>query len=460
MSVSLEIGDFLGFCDMNGIEALTSDQVERLEGFVRKCQEKQNEGESLVADAIYDRLVEILSVVLPDSELVTRIWEESDNYDFDDTDVVINKNPMFSIRTVKSLDCKELDDFIKRLPDCVFDAHISFKENGFGIRVVYSGGGMVKARTRARASAGRDITSQLDFILSKDGLTAIEGISYFDLCEIRGELVLPFDNFETARGYNPGIVSPFSAVSSMSRDSASQEEWGLLKFVAYEFIADGMTFNTKEEMYDFIEELGFETPSSWLIEGLTKESIKDELPNIIADCESEAEDYPYYTDGLVLELNDRSLFQSMGDNGSNYRYGNIALKVGYWKQDIYYGYVQTIVWKKGKTKLSPVAIIADEPDMAEFDSFGDGMYVSDIKDIANYKELGVVTAGGNHVRRVPLYEPSNMLILDAVRGNLLYFRYGGEAGVIPCFSDGTPLVDGRIQQEFTDEEEFNVLGLE
>lgn len=454
MSVVLEIGDFLGFVDMNGVEALTSDQVERLEDYVRKCQISQNEGQSLVADAIYDRLMEILSRVLPDSELVTNIWEESDDFTLDDTDLVYRKNPMFSIRTVKSLESKELDDFIKRLPDGSFDAHVSFKENGFGIRVVYSGGSFVKARTRARASAGRDITPQLSTVLG--GMQDIEQLVDFDLCEIRGELVLPFDNFEIAKSYNPDIVSPFSAVSSMSRDSASENEWSLLRFVAYDFLAEGMIFNTKAECYEFLEELGFETPSSWVIEDLTRDTIKDELPSIIADCESEAEDYSYYTDGLVFEVNDRQLFREMGDNGSNYRYGNIALKVGFWKQDIFYGYVQTILWMRGKTKLSPVAVVADEPDIIEFADYDEHMYVMDKKDILNYEALGVVTASGNRVRRVPLYEPSNMLILDATKGNILYFRYGGESGVIPCFSDGTPLVDGRVRQELAEVDDYSL----
>jgi len=448
MNLSIQIGDFLGFCDLNGVDALTSEQVEELEGYVARCQESMNQGEALVVDAIYDRMVEILRQVNPDSELITHIWEESTDFNFDDTDYLFKKYPMYSIQTVKSFDCKELDDFVKRLPDGSFDVHLSYKENGFGIRLVYSNGELVKARTRARSSNGRDITAQLKVVLG--GKTHIEDLEAFDLCEIRGELVLPFENFTLAKEFNPSIVSPFSAVSSMSRDSASEEEWGLLKFVGYTFIADDFHVETKDMMYRFIEELGFETPVSWVIEDLSRDTFMNDLPGIVSDCEDEAEEYDYYTDGLVLELNDRELFRRMGDNGSNYNYGNIALKVGYWRQDVYYGYVQTILWTKGKTKLSPVAIIADEPDIIEFEDYGDHMYIGSIKEVSNLDELGVVTSAGNRVKRVPLYEPANLLMLDATKGNVLYFRYGGEAGVIPCYSNGTPLVEGRLQQEFED----------
>lgn len=450
-NIKVDIGDFLGFVDMNGMEALTSDKLENLENFIREIQKKQNEGESLVSDAIYDRLMDILREKCPDSELATQIWEDSGDDDFDNTDDVFINNPMYSIQTVKSFDCKELMDFIRRLPDDEeFDAHVSFKENGFGIRLVYVNGRLAKARTRARSSAGRDITAQLEVVLGD--LVDLPDLDGMELCEIRGELVMPMSNMDEARRYNPEIKSPFTAVSSMSKDSATPEMWGLLRFVAYDFKADDFEFYTKEEMYNYIEDLGFETPSSWLIEGLTKETILDDIKSIVEDCEGEAEDYEYYTDGLVFEINQRDLFDSLGDNGSNYKYGNIALKVGYWKQDMYSGFVQTIVWMRGTSKLSPVAIIADEPDMIEFEDFGEHMYVGDIKEISNYKDLGVLTAGGNKVRRVPLYEPSNILALDATRGNLLCFRYGGEAGVVPCFPDGTTLIDGRVKLELSDED--------
>ena len=125
---------------------------------------------------------------------------------------------------------------------------------------------------------------------------------------------------------------------------------------------------------------------------------------------------------------------------------------------MYSGYSQTIMWMRGKTKLTPVALVADEPDTAEFEDLGtDGMYILNKKEILNFNDLGVVTASGNRVRRVPLYEPSNLVVLDAFRGNILHFRYGGEAGVVPCFDDGTPLLDGRIKQMLTlEDDEYEI----
>ena len=457
-ALQVEIGDLIGFVDLNGVEAMQTEQVQRLEELISQCNELYHSGDALVADSVWDRLMEILSKVNPESELCKYIWEDSVD-EVQDDDSIFMKNPMFSIQTVKSFECDELAAFIERLPDEPFDAHVSAKLNGHGIRLKFVNGDFVNARSRARASAGRDITAQLRVLLDKYGLTHIDEFESFPLCEVRGEWVLPFANLDEARSYNSEIKSAFTAVASMGRDSASEEEWALLDFVAYEFLADGVSFSSKEEEYEYLEGVGFEVPICWVINDLEKDSLVESLKGIVSDCEEEMKPdsngnggYTYYTDGLVFSLNDVSQFRSIGDDGGHYKYGNIALKVGYWKQDMYAGYVQTILWMKGRTKLTPVALVADEPDIAKYSSgLSDVPYIMSKSEVTNYDKLGVVTAGGNRVRRVPLYEPNNIVVLDAYPGGVLHFRYGGEAGVVPCFEDGTALVDGRIKQMLEDD---------
>lgn len=452
-NINIEIGNFLGFVDMNGIDAVQSEQVQQLEEYVKQCNEFHNNGDDLVPDAIYDRLMEILRKVAPESELCKYIWEDSVD-EYDDTDSIIQNNPMYSIMTVKSFYCDEIKAYVDRLPeDFTFTAHISVKLNGHGIRLKYRNGDFYQARSRARSSAGRDLTKQLTVVLKEAGLLHIEDLEDFDICEVRGELLVPFSNMPVVKQYKPDVKSAFSAVSSMNRDSASDDEYKLLKFVAYEFLAEDYNFSSKESEYDFLEnDLGFEVPLNWLIDDLNKDTLIDDLQSIVSDCEEEVKPdengqngYDYYTDGLVFTINDTNSFRSLGDDGSHYKFGNMALKVGYWKQDMYSGYVQTILWMKGKTKITPVAIVADDLDTIKFKDGEQHPYILDRKDIANFDDLGVVTASGNKVRRVPLYEPSNLVSLDAYAGEILYFRYGGEAGVVPCFSDGTPLVDGRVK---------------
>lgn len=458
-NVILEIGNFLGFCDLNGIDAIQTEQVQQLEEYISQANAARNAGEDLIPDAIWDRLMEILRQVNPESELCKHVWEDGVD-ELDDTDEIVRNNPMYSIQTCKSFDCDEIRNFQKRLPDDLeFDGHLSVKLNGHGIRLKYQNGKFINARSRARSSAGRDITEQLRVVLYNLGLDEIGDLAEFDLCEVRGEWVLPFSNLDAARQYNPDIKSAFSGVASMGRDSASKEEWALLHFVAYEFLADGMAFQSKSDEYGFLDECGFETPMYWQLEGVTKDNLIETLKSAVDDAENEVNpakggSYEHYSDGLVFAIDNFELFQSLGDDGGHYKYGNIALKVGYWEQNIIDGYVMCILWTKGKSKLSPVAIISQDPDDAVFTSVVPKPFIFDIKEIANWKDIGVVTQSGNRVRRIPLYEPANLVALDAYPGEPLHFRYGGEAGVVPCFPDGTPLLDGRIQGALVDEDDL------
>ena len=48
-----------------------------------------------------------------------------------------------------------------------------------------------------------------------------------------------------------------------------------------------------------------------------------------------------------------------------------------------------------------------------------------------------------------------MIALDAYPHQIIHFRYGGEAGVVPCFEDGTPLLDGKVQQLLNGEDLYD-----
>ena len=410
----------LSFIDTFGSSGFDDSKVEELEQIILDCNsEMSGTATNAVADSIYDVLYDMLKTVAPQSKILNEIWEEDGDIT-DYTDLLI-KNPMMSIETAKSYDCKALNDFIARLPEET-GYFASYKINGHGIRVVYKDGYLVSATSRARSSAGRDITHHLKIILGDYN----EYLAEYGLVELRGELCLPIDKLAIAREYNSAIKSAFSAVASLVRPSSTEEEIKLLDFLCYGFIVDGVSFDTKDDEFQEIARCGFSTPEYLLIETANKYDMRELLQDVVGVFEENYESFGYFCDGVVFECNSRELFHELGTSG-NHNNGNIALKVGVWEQVSYSGYIQKILWTRGKSKLSPVAIVADEPNMAIEDETGT---------IINMDELGVLTAQGNKVRRVPLYEPKNILILDAYPDEVLYFRYGGEAGVVPCFSDG------------------------
>lgn len=432
---NLEIQDMLSYIDLNGAEGLDDARIELLEKIILDCNESMNDLEAVqVADSIYDTLYSALKEVKPSSRVFSHIWEEDGDIT-DYTDLLV-KHPMMSIETAKSYTCDEFQKFIARMPFST-SYFASYKINGHGIRIVYEDGFLVSATSRARSSAGRDLTNHMKILLGDYNDKLVD----YGLVELRGELALKLDRLQEARSFNPSIKSAFSAVSSLIKPSASAEEVSLLSFLCYEFIVDDFAYDTKEEEYMALQELGFETPEYMLIEEINQEDLQTTIVDVIEAFDENYEEFGYFCDGVVFSLNDRYEFLSLGIE-KTHNLGNIALKVGVWEQKQYCGIINKILWTKGKNKLSPVAIVSD--------NLGDLIEDENGK-LVNLNEIGVLTSQGNTVKRVPLYEPKNIMILDAYVGEPLFFRYGGEAGVVPCFPDGRLLKEDTVKEILTDE---------
>ena len=411
----VQIQEILTGVQTHGKQYFDDEKIEKLESCISDCNYQTNlkeAGEQIVSDVIYDKLVEMLRAVKPESNLLKQIWEEDGG--ISDYNEQLLKHPMMSINTVKTYDSQFFVEFSKSLIGIggVVDLFASFKLNGHGIRVVYLNGELVLASSRARASAGRDLTQQMKWLLG----THNEKLKGLGLVEVRGEICLPLSKLEDARGYNKEIKSAFSGVSSMIRPSTTQEEVNLLKFLAYKCFTDSKSFESREEEYQFLSSCGFATPEYGVLELDTEKDIQSSIDRVVKAFAKEYENYDIFCDGVVVEINNKKLYSMLGDDGraSN---ASVAMKVDVWGQDVYDGFVLRIDWTKGKSKLSPVAIVGESPDSVE----------------------GVLTQQGNRVSRVPLYEPCNILLLEAYPGRPLKFKYGGEAGVVPLTQHGVLL---------------------
>lgn len=413
--------------DMNPNEYSDDDYIDNLELLIQKANEYHNNGKELFPDATYDVCVDLLRELKPNSNILHSVWSEDveENYD-EDWDTHLITHPMRSIRTVKGYQDKFFTDFVKSLKELNVDnieLHASFKENGHGIRAVYSYGDLQKATSRGRSTTGRDITNQFSYFAP----CHVEEWSDEPLIEVRGEVLLSFENFEKAKVFNPNIKSAFTGVASMIRASATEEETRLLNFVAYDIIGyEEGQFDTLADKYDFLTECGFEVPyynlfECSLVDDDFEDSIREIMDYMASVLEGQIEGYtkyPYYTDGVVVSVNDLRMFELLG-NEEKYNNGNVAMKIGRWEQDVYNGVIDHIEWRPGKTKFTPVAVLEGQ---------------------------GVMTGTGNRVRNVPLYAPLYLLLVDAYPGNTMYFKYGGEAGVIPC------TLDGKLLTAFSQEE--------
>lgn len=419
MNTVVEIGNLLSQVDLYGVSSLQEDKIEALERYIQDCNEAMNgDGEPLVEDAIYDKLVQLLTQVRSDSPVLKELWSEDDEV-VGSYNKLLEENPMVSILTVKSWSDDAITQFIQRMPETA-NYLASYKINGHGIRVVYNDGNLVEATTRGRSTNGRDITEHVKVILGDYN----EALSEYGLVEIRGELALKLSNLDKAREFTPGLKSAFSAVSSLIKPSATKEEVELLDFLTYGVYIEDYDFSSKEEVFSQLSEWGFETTEYISLEEISKDDLLENMKEVVSALESNYEEFGYFCDGVVFEVSDGDVRSYLEGEGKYHDY-NLALKVDSWSQDIYTGYIKEVTWKRGKFKLNPVAVVVEDLNSNE----------------------GVLTVQGNRVKNIPLYNPKNILILKAYIGSPLSFKYGGEAGVVPCFPDGKLLSEDYVVEE-------------
>ena len=419
MNTVVEIGNLLSQVDLYGVSSLQEDKIDALERYIQDCNEAMNgDGEPLVEDAIYDKLVQLLTKVRSNSPVLQELWSEDDEV-VGSYNKLLEENPMVSILTVKSWNDDAITQFIQRMPENA-NYLASYKINGHGIRVVYNDGVLVEATTRGRSTNGRDITEHVKVILGDYN----ESLSEYGLVEIRGELALKISNLDKAREFTPGLKSAFSAVSSLIKPSATKEEVELLDFLSYGVYIDDYDFSSKEEVFSQLSEWGFDTTEYISLEDISKDDLLENMKEVVSALESNYEDFGYFCDGVVFEVSDGDVRSYLEGEGKYHDY-NLALKVDSWSQDIYTGYIKEVTWKRGKFKLNPVAVVVEDLDSDE----------------------GVLTVQGNRVKNIPLYNPKNILILKAYIGSPLSFKYGGEAGVVPCFPDGKLLSEDYVVEE-------------
>ena len=379
--------------------------VEKLEEYVASLQEYASSGEPKVSDDVYDTHFKLLSKLKPESPVLNRNWESIDR-DLDSSDVLLNKFGMRSIRTIK--DMSELGYFMDTVLTNSTDLLLSTKLNGHAIRAVYQNGSLISGSTRGRYKKGRDITRHLKQILP-NFVKIWESEPYV---EVRGEMLVSYKDFERVKHY---LKTPLSAVTSCIKESATEEEVGLLSVVCYKVLKlrenpwdNG--FITLLDEFKELSENGFEIPKVTKLDAVDRSNFMEYMNIVIEKFGNNKSNFEFDTDGIVVAVNDTKKFYELGLDGNRF-IGNFALKTGdAYGTKVYPSIIRDIEWVYGKTYITPKAII--EPTK---------------------------TANGAEVRVVPLYNIGMMEKLHLIPNERIYFTFGGETGVSLCDSMGNKI---------------------
>jgi len=298
-----------------------------------------NEESPVVSDEEYDRLFKIL-----------KILEEKYNINYENSatskiDVLVSnqfqkfphKSPMISLDNTYNKE--DLLDFEKRIKNILKTNEplkycVELKFDGLWISLYYLKHKLKQALTRGNWIEWEDVTINIKWIPSIPNKLRLGNIWWQDF-EIRWEVVMPLDSFkklneEQLNKWGKVFANPRNAASWSVRQKnpdITKNRW--LRFYAYS-VPDIETSEFLKRLFPtyelFFERLWeeFKKPSFFKVFN----SI-EEVSNFIENTTKEKliKDYwiDYEIDGLVIKLNDLSLWQKLGTTEHHPRYA-IAYK--------------------------------------------------------------------------------------------------------------------------------------
>lgn len=372
-----------------------------------------SQNESLISDYEYDMLLKELETleaelqIADETSITQKVGSSLKNTKFKKT---AHRTPMLSLSNTYQIG--EVEDFILRAKKNLnitenLEMEMEIKLDGLSISVIYEQGKLQRAVTRGDGVIGEDVT---------ENVLQIETIPQelpekLDI-EIRGEIVLPFTEFETlnqmriAKGEEV-FANPRNAASGTLRQLDPQivKERHLAAYFYFIVNAEQYGIHSQKESISFLEKLSL--PTTKICEVFQN---LQELEARISHWSVERENLPYETDGLVLKINHIAFWEKLGSTGKSPRWA-VAYKFPA-KQ------VTTklldITWQVGRTgKITPVA------------------------------ELEEVELSGSRVKRASLHNYDEILRKDIRIGDTVFIEKAAEI---------IPQVIKAVKQDRTGEE--------
>ena len=282
-----------------------------------------NEDNPIISDMEYDALMRELKQLEQEYPELLENSENSPTKKIGGTasekfSKVRHRTPMLSLSNTYNI--SEIEDFDKRVKKIIMseidennDENLEYilelKLDGLSISLIYENGEFVQAVTRGDGQVGEDVTENIKEISSipkklKDPVSL----------EVRGEIILPISNFnrinqEREDDGEDVFANPRNAASGTIRqlDKTIVAERGLDCYLYYLVNAENYGINTHLESIEYIKNLGFQTTGVF-----EKYTDFTELEKSIDKWHDKRKTLDYETDGLVIKVNNFSLYETLG----------------------------------------------------------------------------------------------------------------------------------------------------
>lgn len=269
------------------------------------------------------------------------------------------------------------------------------KFDGLSIALHYHNGYLEQALTRGDGLVGDDVTANVRTIRSIP--LKLRGTHIAEDIEVRGEVLMPFAEFERINrerqdeGEDP-FANPRNAASGtlkmLNPEVVSHRH---LDAVFYYLFEEEHNLSTQELALQRIAELGLKSsPHAICCHSL------EEILDFINYWADKRHSLPYPTDGVVLKVEDKSLYEALGTTAKSPRWA-IAYK---------------FPAEQAKTKLENVSFQVGRTGV--------------ITPVANF---AAIPLSGTIVKRATLHNADFMAALDLHEGDWITVEKGGE--IIP-----------------------------
>lgn len=379
---------------------------------------------------------------------------------------VTHKYPMLSLaNTYNADDVREwYNQVTKGLDGQPFEVCCEMKYDGLSISLTYEHGKLIRAVTRGDGVQGDDVTNNVRTINSIP--LQLSGDNYMDSFEIRGEILLPWDNFQrlNAEREDAGempFANPRNAASGTLKSQSSRvvAERGLDAYLYY-IIGDDLPCDGHYENLEMARQWGFKISN-----GMKKVDSLQGILDYIEYWDTKRKDLPVATDGIVLKVNSLRQQRLLGSTAKSPRWA-IAYK---YKAERACTPLLDVSYQVGRTgAITPVAnmepvqlagttvrraTLNNEDFIRSFDlHLGDYVYVEKGGEIIP-KIVGVDTS-----RRKADAKPVRFITHCPECGAELV-RYEGEAAhYCPNDSQCPPQIKGRIEH-FIARKAMNIMTL-
>lgn len=279
--------------------------------------------ESIMSEAAADSLKHELSLleteypelITPDSPTQRVAGKPLDKFT-----KVQHQKRMISLADVFSEE--EIKDWITRNEKLIPGGRISefftdIKMDGLACALKYRDGVFVQAVTRGDGLVGEDVTLNVKTIQNIPLKLAL-GKDIPSEIEVRGEIVIFKEDFEKLKDKfaNPRNLAAGSIRQLDPKIAASRP----LKFIAYDLVTPDS--KTWDKAYETLRTLGFQTS------GEDKVFSRDDIEKMfeyIRDLDEYRKGLKFNTDGMVIKINDRAVYDRLGIVGKTPR-GAVAFK--------------------------------------------------------------------------------------------------------------------------------------